>query len=271
MFRKVAPVAGTVALGLLFYASCRKPPKAPTPGGPQLASVRFFDVGQGDSALLSTAEGVQVLFDTGPNGTAARRLRELGVKRIDLLVLSHPHRDHDGGVKAVARAVAVKQVWYSNVDRWPPAIEALKPVAVRAGESLSLSGLRLKVIHPDASEHRNVNDNSLVVRAEYNGASYLFPGDCELPCWDDLFRNHRSDLRSDVLKAAHHGSQNGTNSGVLVNVRPRAFVISCGRDNQFGHPDGLVIRLVEKLGADLFRTDQMGEIRCAGARCAVAQ
>jgi competence protein ComEC len=96
----------------------------------------------------------------------------------------------------------------------------------------------------------------------------LFPGDCELGCWEELFRRHRAELRSDVLKAAHHGAGNGTNSGVLVNVRPRVVVISCGRGNGYGHPDALVLRLINKLGAQLFRTDEMGTIRCDGPACA---
>src|SRR3954447_24052392 len=127
MFRRIGFAGAAVALAALVYVGCRKPSRAPTPGGPHAASVTFFDVGQGDSALLSTPEGVHVLFDAGPNGAAARRLRDLGVRKLDLLVLSHPHRDHDGGVAAVARAADVKQVWYSGMDRWPSAVIAMQP------------------------------------------------------------------------------------------------------------------------------------------------
>lgn len=92
-----------------------------------------------------------------------------------------------------------------------------------------------------------------------------------MECWEDLFKYHRSELRADVLKASHHGSETGTSSGVLGNVRPKTFVISCGRGNEFGHPHEIVLKLVEALGARIFRTDGQGTIRCLGTACAGAR
>jgi competence protein ComEC len=92
-----------------------------------------------------------------------------------------------------------------------------------------------------------------------------------MECWEDLFTYHRDELRADVLKAAHHGSETGTSSGVLVNVRPKTFIISCGRGNEFGHPREIVLKLVEQLGAKILRTDEQGTIRCVGIACTPAR
>ena len=143
--------------------------------------------------------------------------------------------------------------------------------AVSAGVEKRFAKLILTVMHPEPRPLRkSVNNRSLVLKATYGSARYLFPGDCELECWEELFKLHRPELRADVLKAAHHGSENGTNSGVLVNVRPKTFVISCGRGNDYGHPDAIVLKLINKLGAQLLRTDLEGSIRCVGIQCAPA-
>jgi beta-lactamase superfamily II metal-dependent hydrolase len=143
---------------------------------------------------------------------------------------------------------------------------------VTAGKTRQLGRLTLTVLHPETGVRprggeTDVNNGSVVVKAVYGESRYLFPGDCELGCWEEMFKLHRPELRADVLKAAHHGSSNGTSSGVLVNVRPRTVIISCGVGNRYGHPHGIVLKLVEKLRAALFRTDEQGTIRCAGTDC----
>lgn len=265
-----------VVLFLSVLWGCRRTlPPGPAAGAD--LRVTFFDVGQGDAALLR-AGGAAVLIDTGHNGNTAGLLRREGVSRIDLLILSHPHSDHIGGLTAIARSIPVSQTWYAG-DYRGAARRALASVGpaepVWAGKSARLGGLSLTVLHPEPGEaqHRGeeeVNNGSVVVKAEYDSSRYLFPGDCELGCWEELFRLHRGELRADVLKAAHHGSSNGTSSGVLVNVRPRTLVISCGLGNRYGHPHPIVLKLVEKLGARLLRTDEQGTIRCVGVDCAAA-
>jgi competence protein ComEC len=267
-----------LALGLVLLAGCTRQ-RLVTPAAD--LSVTFLDVGQGDAALLRTPEGRTVLFDTGTSARTAEMLRRAGVRRIDLLVLSHSHADHFGGLAAIARSIPISETWYSGLNYKGRARRVLEKAAsaqiVSAGAGKSFGNLKLSVLHPEAnpvrprSRQAEVNNNSVVVKAEYGDSRYLFPGDCELGCWEEMFKFHRSELRSSVLKAAHHGSENGTNSGVLINVRPSAFVISAGRDNEYGHPHPIVLRLVEKLGAQVFRTDLQGSIRCAGVRCGVAE
>lgn len=232
-------------------------------------AVTFFDVGQGDAALLRTAEGAAVLFDTGPNARIVQLLRREGVSRIDLLVVSHPHSDHTGGLAAVLKSFPVAQTWHAGGFRGGAGRALGLAHAVRQVDSrtvLRIGGLSLAVLHPPAGAAPAGNDGSLVVKAVYGGSRYLFPGDCEGGCWERIFRSG-ADLRADVLKAAHHGSWDGASSGVLGRVRPRVVVISCGRENRYGHPHPVVLKLLGKIGAAVFRTDRQGAIRCAGVEC----
>ncbi len=270
MRRTLALAAAALAL---FLASCHRPSQPPA--RTRAVTVTFLDVGQADCALIRTPEGESVLVDAGHNGGTAPLLAAYGVRSLDLVVLTHAHADHTGGLKAVAKQCRIGRIWISGLDDRRGFREKLERVApvepVFAGKQLRLTNLTLSVLHPDLdpaprrrARRDNENNNSVVLRADYGAVRYLLPGDCELECWDDLFRNHRGDLRSDVLKAAH---SNGTNSGVLVNVRPKTFVISCGRGNDYGHPAPATLRLLEKYGAPVLRTDEQGAIRCTGPVC----
>ena len=216
------------------------------------------------------------MIDTGHNGEIVPLLRSRGVLRIDLLILSHPHSDHTGGLSAIVRALPVSETWYAGHYRGrarETLAELSSAEAVTAGRVKTLGRLSLTVLHPEPNGvpsgggESEVNNGSLVVKAVYDDTRYLFPGDCELGCWEEMFKLHRSELRSDILKAAHHGSWNGTNSGVLINVHPATIVVSCGRDNRYGHPHELVLKMIQRLRAKVFRTDQQGTIHCLGAEC----
>ncbi len=258
-----------ILLVVACLTSCTR--RTPVPAVGTDIGVTFFDVGQGDAALLRTPEGHTILIDTGKGAETADLLAAEHVSRLDLLIVTHPHADHDGGFSAVLRSFPVAEIWYAGRfrGRARQLLDKSGARAAAAGTHGQFGRLALTVLHPEPGvEMDEVNNNSLVVKAVYNGHSYLFPGDCELGCWEQLFKLHRPELRADVLKAAHHGSGNGTNSGVLINVRPATVVISCGRDNSYGHPHPRVLMLINKLGAKLLRTDEQGAIRCAGVECA---
>lgn len=279
LLRSAVMTRPAILLGtlVLLSLSCNRKPHEVVRSGGGEAEVTFFDVGEGDAALIRTPEHATVLIDSGHNGEIVSLLRSKGVSRIDLLIISHSHADHTGGLSALAREFPVTEIWYSGGfhRKVQQVVEQLgSPEPVVAGKTKVLGQLSLIVLHPEiyaSSERRaesNVNNRSLVVKVTYGGTRYLFPGDCELGCWEEMFELHRSELRATVLKAAHHGSWNGTNSGVLGSVRPEVVVISCGRENRYGHPHPTVLKMIAKLGAELLRTDKQGTIECEGARCA---
>lgn len=269
----------SVALLLVAVAalvSCG--PRRAAQRAPSTFRVTFLDVGQGDATLIRTPENDTVLIDTGPGSRIVRLLQREGISRIDLLILTHGHKDHTGGYGALVQAMTIGETWVSGaLMKKRRSISDAEPVF--AGKRKSMHALELTVLHPDETPQPrrrrrgevSENDKSIVVKASYGDTSYLIPGDCELGCWEELFREHRSELRATVLKAAHHGSNNGTNSGVLINVRPKIFVISCGKDNDFHHPHPIVLKLAEKSGAEILRTDEQGAITCAGDACAPAR
>ncbi len=260
-------------VGLAILSSCCRP-TVPAELTRKQLRLMFYDVGQGDASLLRTPEGQNILIDAGPGAHTAALLAADGISKLDLVILSHAHRDHTGGIAAILKRFDVAEVWYSGTD-YDPRFEAalrsrVRLRTVKDGDQAQLGTLHLWVFHSTVVHTPGedpVNDDSLVVKADFGKITALFPGDCELNCWEQMFRHHRPDLRADILKAAHHGSSNGTSSGVLVNVRPRIVIISCGRKNHYGHPDPIVLKLLDRLGAQTFRTDSMGTVRCANLVC----
>lgn len=237
-------------------------------------NVYFFNIGQGDSALLRAPNGDDILIDAGDRGSSVvAKLQQLGVKRLALAIATHPHADHIGEMHSVLDAFPTAELWDATVENdtkiYEQMLLAIKRNNVRyaqptAGTTRSFGPVQLEVLHPEAGNpiNSNINDGSIVVRVTYGDKRFLFTGDAELPSWAQMFDRHREQLRADVLKAAHHGSSNGTNSGVLVNVRPAFVVVSCALGNSYHHPHPSVVRLLEQSSdkTRFLRTDLFGTI-----------
>ena len=264
--RQVAAVgvAATVAAFAFGFAGGGHSPQLLPPGG---LRVVFLDVGQGDSALLQTAAG-NVLVDEGPpEAHVARQLRELGVRRLAALVLTHPERDHVGGAVEVLRSLDVDRVLDGGQlvvrpDGAAALAEARRehiPVSiVRAGDVLALGRLRLHVLWPDGDgiATANPNDRAVVLLASYGGTDVLLPADAE--------SNVTGRLRLppvEVLKVAHHGSEDPGLPDELRALRPRIAVVSVGEGNDYGHPRAETLAALEAVpGIRLFRTDRDGRV-----------
>jgi competence protein ComEC len=236
---------------------------------PELA---MLDVGQGDSILLRDG-GRAILVDGGgwAGGDLGGRvllpaLLGEGVRRLDALVMTHPDRDHCGGLVDIAAYLAVDEVW--TAPGWDPAgcagrlltLPGVRKRFLWKGQKIDLGRWRLKVLHPRTDDHHEVNERSLVILAETRGRRVLLTGDIESWAEHELVDCCARILRTDILKVAHHGSRTSTTSGFLEAASPRLALISVGVNNLYHHPSPEVVERLEESGARVIRTDRTGEI-----------
>ncbi|WP_410569472.1 ComEC/Rec2 family competence protein [Amycolatopsis sp. cmx-4-61] len=234
------------------------------------------DVGQGDAVVLATADpGRAVVVDTGPEpGPVDECLHRLAVDRIPLLVLSHLHADHIGGLASVfdGRAVGAIAVGPGRSPPWAwrqvaaeAARQSVPLVELNPGERLDWPGLALDVLGPryvparaaEQPDGTTINNSSVVLRAETPAGRILLTGDVELAAQSDLLADV-GDLRAEVLKVPHHGSRYSLPS-FLAAVAPRVAMVSVGAGNTYGHPSKSTIDTLAALGARVTRTDVDGD------------
>jgi len=238
--------------------------------------VSFLDVGQGDAILIKTPSGQQILIDGGPNpDTVCQQLGKklpFWDKSLDMVALTHSDDDHLVGLMGVLQHYDVGQVLESGYGEGPVYREWLTQVEdkkidwtiARAGQQIDLGeGIVLEVIYPyddllEGTESK-ANSNSVVLRLEWNGVSFLFTGDADSEAEQDmLYGGVIRDLRCTVLKLGHHGSKYSTSSELLAAVDPQVAVISVGEGNTFGHPSDETLSRLD--GVDVYRTDERGTI-----------
>jgi competence protein ComEC len=263
--------------------------------------VTFVDVGQGDSAVIQFPDGAVGLIDGGglpgsPLDPGARSvvptLRQMGVQSLSMMMLSHPHPDHYGGLAAVAHALPVQTYWdtgegiqlvhrvnlgqathrIDSESRWQGTLAALysdlgerktKLVLPQDGCGTHLiHGVLIQVMAPcRGSFDGNANNNSWVMRLTFGERSFLFVGDAETEEEEALLRAlPPAALRADVLKVGHHGSRTSTSAKWAHAVQPRAAVISTGVRNRFAHPRAETVATLVAGGAQILRTDLDGAV-----------
>lgn len=240
----------------------------------------FLSVGQGDAALIKLADGRTLLVDGGGylrdsgNDFGERylvpALHRLKVKQIDLMVLTHPHPDHLGGLPAVAEQFRVLEFWQGasvgSSDNYQRLIGALNKQnttmkIVKKGDRVQLEKeLLLSVLAPndEAGAEGGDNDDSLVLQLQQSGFSALFMGDAGFPVEDMLL--YDGIRETTLLKVGHHGSRYATSERFLARIKPRVAVISVGAGNTFGLPTEETIGRIRQQRAELYRTDLQGTI-----------
>lgn len=291
---RLGPVAGLLLLAVLFILSSRLGPmgqdapedivSVPLPEGTATSGeglqVYFLDVGQGDSELIRIpGEGgyFNVLIDTGEYEYAdglTGYLRDLDVEKIDALVCSHPHTDHMGCMARIIQRFEIGCLYMPQLpeDQAPTtrAYEKLLDAAeekdlrvIRLHEDAlmeSPAGAQFQVMAPRVdADWEGANNYSAVIRLVYGETSFLFTGDAEEES-EKVILEDGYGISADVLKCGHHGSSSSTSKDFLREVDPRYAVISCGKENSYGHPHRETLRALEKQGAVLYRTDQDGTV-----------
>ena len=241
-------------------------------------TVTVLDVGQGDSVLIGQ-DGEYCLIDTGTADTRQSLVRDLrlaGVRDLRYLILTHPHADHTGGATAVLEGLSVQElilpVWRPETEGESPWPDAIPQVAAGAdttvtetaeGDCFPLGTGTLYILQGGSDwmqSAEDVNNGSLCLLFQAGDFRYLATGDAEAESEQALVDRYGSSLQAVLYKAGHHGSSTSSSEALLSVVRPQAAVISCGLDNDYGHPHRETLDRLEAVGAEIYRTDTMGTI-----------
>jgi len=239
--------------------------------------VTFLDIGQGDSALIQTPYSQNILIDGGPGTAILKQLPKFLPfydKTIDLMILTHPHDDHVGGLVPVIKRYKVKKILYTGVVHAAPDYLAWleeirdrnialtiidRPQAIILGENL-----KMEILYPREGlvnkEVENLNNSSIVAKLIYGDNKFLFTGDAEVEIEEELIASS-ADLSADVIKIGHHGSDTSNTEEFLQAVNPQIAVIQVGKDNDFGHPSLRVLKRLERIGVEYYRNDLEGWVQ----------
>ncbi|MBL7150302.1 MAG: MBL fold metallo-hydrolase [Candidatus Pacebacteria bacterium] len=250
---------------------------------PQLLAVNFFDVGQGDAILIVSPQRHQILIDGGPGPAILEKLAaEMPFydRSLDLIILTHPERDHISGLIEVLKRYEVENILWTGVVRnsseyeeWIKLIkeEKAKIFIAKFGQKIICPGSHpeqkgeyMEILHPlENLEGRefenNSNDTSIVIKLVFNKETFLFTGDISSKIEKDL-KLANLPLKADILKVAHHGSKYSSSDYFLESVLPEIAVIQVGK-NSYGHPTEEALRRFEKFGIKILRTDLDGDIK----------
>lgn len=234
--------------------------------------ISYMDVGQGDAAYIKV-NGNDILIDAGPRSNSKELLEQLKAKNIDdfeLVIATHPHEDHIGGMVDVFKEYEVKAFYSPKITHTTKTYEnlvkavkdeGLKTKELKGGMVIDLGeGAKFEVFTPQKSEYEELNDYSPIMKLSFGDTSYLFTGDAEKLAEEEALAKYKTSLDSDVIKFGHHGSSSSSSNAFIEAVSPKYGIISCAKDNKYGHPHIETLDIIKKYNIKTFRTDTDGEI-----------
>lgn len=236
-------------------------------------TVHFVDVGQGDCIFIKFEEKT-MLIDSGEKTSdekVIKYLRNNGVNKLDYIVTTHPHSDHIGAMPTIIESFEVENIIMPRLseqnmpttkgyEKFLLAVKnsGAKVIPATPFNEYEFGDANFAILSP-TNQSKNLNNMSVVIRLSFENTSFLFTGDAEKEIERELL-NSGYDIRSNVLKLGHHGSNTSNTEQFLQAVNPSFAVVSCGKDNSYGHPHEEVVELLKKLDINYKQTDKSGTI-----------
>lgn len=238
--------------------------------------MHFINVGQGDSILIHV-NNKTILIDSGPKDSASsivNYLNKYKVKKIDYLIATHPHEDHIGNFSYIIKRFSIGSFYSPKIQSTGKIYESmidelkhknLKINVLKEGKSSINLGkdVSIKVLSPKENyldSKNNLNNYSAVFLIKYKNTSFLLTGDAEKEA-EEYILSRNENIKANLLKLGHHGSDSSTSEAFLKVVSPSIGIISCGKDNAYGHPHDSVLKLLKKYNVKTYRTDIDGDIK----------
>lgn len=235
-------------------------------------SVHYIDIGQGDATLLRSPSGKFMLIDCGPTGSSeylVKYLYDMGVERLDYVLITHPHDDHFGGVYSVMEHFEIEElVIHEDFAETYPYDKYIRMaddygydvVLTSVGDKFEFGGCaEFEIIGPARTDADDLNESSLCFRVVYEDTAFMFTGDAEFETERSLLLTGKP-LKANVLQAGHHGSSTSNTVDFVKAVNPEYAVVSCAKNNDYGHPHRETVRIFENEGIKMLRTDVKGSI-----------
>jgi competence protein ComEC len=234
--------------------------------------IHFIDVGKGDSTFILLPWGENILVDVGsPSGgvKVVQYLKHQGIKKINHLILTHPHYDHIGGIFYLESEFEILNFYDNGFSNFESEFytdyvkyvrnNLLKYHILQAGESLNFGKIYIEVLNPQLPPTGNLNTDSIVLRIIYNRIKILLTGDLDKIGEKRLLKS-KVDISSNILKIAHHGDNDAASEYFLKNVKPEVAVISISMIDRFARPNQNVLKRLNRIGTKIYRTDLNGNI-----------
>ncbi|MEI7620561.1 MAG: ComEC/Rec2 family competence protein [Candidatus Falkowbacteria bacterium] len=239
--------------------------------------VYFLDVGQGDAILIRNSQGKNILIDGGPDESVLEKIGRIlpyDNRKIDVMILTHPHADHLIGLIAILKRYQVDTVIYTGANYSDSSYRYFQELASQKAKNITIAqsnisldlkdNCRLNILFPfsnvSGQDFKNINNSSIVSELSCDRNKILLMGDAEKEVEQKLIKNH-SDLSAEILKLGHHGSKTASSLEFLKEVNPKLAIILVGKDNKYNLPSPEIIERLQETGPKVIRSDQDGELK----------